>query len=145
MLEIERMWEIFTVYESCVLEMRAISPYGERPVCRVFKADDYSSLDDFKNAFVNAALLLNQQKRNVYIMMNPIKSDFAAQSAGDVDIASRRLLLVDIDRKRKANCPASDSELGIAHATAVQIADFTVQLGLPNPVMVMSGNGYRLY
>ena len=145
MLEIHRMWEIFSVYEDCVLELRAISPFGKPPICRIFKASDYSSLDDLKTAFVQAALRLNQQKRNVYIVMNPIRSDFSGHSACDEDITCRRLLLVDIDRRKKANCPASEAELGIALTTAIHVRDYLATLGIVEPILVMSGNGYHMY
>jgi hypothetical protein len=145
MLEIERMWEIFTIDKNCVLELRAISPFGRPPLCKIFKASEYASLDELKKAFVQEALRLNQQKRNVYIVMNPIRSDFSGNSACDADITCRRLLFVDIDRRKKANCPASEAELGIALTTAIHVRDYLATLGIVEPILVMSGNGYHIY
>ena len=51
-----------------------------------------------KLAFERKALFWNAQGYNIYITLNPIKSDFKGNSAKDTDIASRNLMLVDIDR-----------------------------------------------
>ena len=91
------------------------------------------------------ALELNNQGFNTYIVMNPIRGDFIGSAAKDTDIASRRLLLVDIDRSTSKSNPATEQELQAARSTALAIMEFTSQLNWAEPKMMMSGNGYHLY
>lgn len=143
--DIQSMWEIFSINADSVLELRAISPIGQPTICLIFRGSDYVSVEGLKSAFEQKALELNEQGRNTYIVMNPIKKDSASHSTNDSDIACRRLLLVDIDRAQKANAPATDEEVEAARLAAMQIKNFTNSLELPEPMMVMSGNGYHLY
>lgn len=143
--DIQRMWEIFSINADSVLELRAISPIGQSTICLMLRGSDYVSVEGLKSAFEQKALELNEQGRNTYIVMNPIKKDSASHSTNDSDIACRRLLLVDIDRAQKANAPATDDEVEAARLAAMQIRNFTNSLALSEPMMVMSGNGYHLY
>lgn len=143
--EIHRMWEIFALKSDSVLELRAISPFKKPIVRSIFRAQTYPSLDVLKTAFEEAALRLNRKGYNVYIVMNPIKRDFTGSSAKDSDIACRNLLLVDLDRQQTGNVPATEVELTIVRAMVDEILDFMAGLGMQEPVVVMSGNGYHLY
>ena len=143
--DIQRMWEIFSIHAHSVLELRAISPIGQPTICLMFRGRDYVSVEALKSALEQKTLKLNVQGRNTYIVMNPIKEDLTSKSTKDSDIACRRLLLVDIDRAQKANAPATDDEVEAARLAAMQIKNFTNSLGLSEPMLVMSGNGYHLY
>lgn len=143
--DIQRMWEIFSINADSVLELRAISPTDQPTISLIFRGCDYVSVEALKSTFEQKALELNARGFNTYIVMNPIREDSACKSAKDIDIACRRLLLVDIDRVQKANAPATDDEVETARLAAMHIKNFTNSLGLSEPMMVMSGNGYHLY
>lgn len=102
-------------------------------------------IDALKSAFEQKALQLNARRFNTYIVMNPLREDSTSKSVNDIDIECRRLLLVDIDRAHKALAPATDDEVEAARVAAMKIQKFTSTLGLSQPIMVMSGNGYHLY
>lgn len=147
--EINKMWRIFRLNSSSVLQLRAIPPKGIKTDLRVrneyFRASDYSSLEDCKRAFETLALQFNEAGHNVYVVMNPIKFEFMGGAADDKDILCRRLLLIDIDRSGNSSEPANQAELDAAHTLALQIKAFLAQRAFSAPTMVMSGNGYHLY
>lgn len=143
--EIKRMWEIFAIHANSVLELRALSPTNKLPVVLKFRGKNYATTEELKSAFEEKALELNIKGFNTYIVMNPIDEAIINNSVKDIDIACRRLLLVDIDRAQKAKSPATEEELKSARLTAMQIKNFTTSLGFSEPVVVMSGNGYHLY
>jgi hypothetical protein len=148
--EIQKMWQIFAVSKDSVLELRALWPKGigenRGPVFRHFIAANYESKSKLKEAFETAALDLNRQGFNVYIVMNPIRSDFTGPGcAKDADIIFRDLLLIDIDRLGDTSQPASQGELDEAEALATVVATTLGDQGWPKPILMMSGNGYHLY
>lgn len=147
--EIKKMWWIFAVGRKSILELRALVPTGSsmktKPVTKHFRALDYKTVDDFKLAFEDEALRLNEIGFNIYIVMNPIKADFVGYAATDDDIDYRDLLLIDIDRAVKKTEPANDTEVEAARLAANKIMTHLLQLGFPNPLRVMSGNGHHLY
>jgi len=147
--EIKKMWRIFRLDSSGVLQLRALAPKGIKTDLKVrneyFRASDYSSLEDCKRGFETRALKLNESGYNVYIVMNPIKSEFSGGAASDGDIFCRRLLLIDIDRADKKIQPSNQAELDAAQTLALQIKAFLAQRAFSAPTMVMSGNGYHLY
>ena len=148
-IEIKKMWQIFPFGAKSVLELRALVPKGgfleAKTVIKQFRASEYIGLDECKCAFEEDALRLNALGYNIYIVMNPIKSDFTGYSAGDDDIAYRDLLLIDIDRAVKKVEPANDAEIEAARLTANQIIPYLSQRGFSDPLRVMSGNGHHLY
>lgn len=149
-LEIKKMWQIFSAGPNSVFEVRGIWPKGVHgnmpPKIRHFRVSEFSSIDECKAAFEAAALNLNDQGYNAYTTLNPIRPDFVGVGAAkDVDIAYRDLLLIDIDRVGDTSCPASQSELDAAKSLADDVRRYLADLGWPNPVVVMSGNGYHLY
>ena len=147
--QISRMWEIFEVNSDEILELRAIWPKTPTPTKRGltkhFRRRDYRSSVDCCAAFQSAALSLNQQGYNIYIIMNKIRPDFCGYAAGDSDIELRRLLLLDIDRAKETKNPANDEELNASREIATKIHNFTDEIEWPKPHVVMSGNGYHLY
>ncbi len=148
-LEITKMWTIFAVGTTSVLELRALVPSGStmkaKPVTQHFRVSDYKDVECCKSAFEDEALRLNALGYNIYIVMNPIKADFNGFAAGDADIAYRDLLLIDIDRAVKKTEPANDAEVEEARLTANQIMAYLSERGFSDPLRTMSGNGHHLY
>lgn len=149
--EIKKMWRIFSISEDSVLELRAIWPKGTAtdpgaPRVFIFSATNFASLDAMKEAFERQALSLNAQGYNIYTVMNPIRADFTGpKGASDSDIRHRSLLLVDIDRVGDTSRPANHEELNAAKALADEVRGYMEDKDWPEPVVVMSGNGYHLY
>ena len=148
--EIKKAWGIFDVGPDSVLEMRAISPKASANVRRArtshFRAADYPSLDKLKADFEKHALQLNEVGYNIYTVMNRIRPDFSCgRDVTDKDVVARTLLLVDIDRTGTPKCPASASEISAAKSLADQVRTYLSESGWPEPIVVMSGNGYHLY
>lgn len=148
--EISKLWLIVAVGSGSVVEIRALQPKGlpgsRPPVVRHFRECTYPDIETFKKDVERSALQLNEDGYNVYVVMNPIRPDFAGPgSVADKDIRYRDLLLVDIDRAGHATEPASQTELDAAKSLAYQVRDYMASRGCPSPIMVMSGNGYHLY
>jgi hypothetical protein len=147
--EIKKMWLIFAVGKSSILELRALSPQGTTPVLKPFtkhfRAADYVDEEVCKRAFEQEAMRLNVEGYNIYIMLNPISTAFTGHAAGDNDIAYRDLLLIDIDRTVKKVEPANNAEVEAARQVADAIKVFMQERGWSDPIRVMSGNGHHLY
>lgn len=147
--EIQKMWRIFPVGESSILELRALPPKGMKPkkypVAKHFRAANFENVDASKRAVEKDALRLNALGYNVYIVMNPIRADFSGTSAGDDDIAYRALILIDLDRAGKKTDPATDVEIEAARLVANNIKGYMSERGFSDPLRVMSGNGHHLY
>ena len=147
--EIKNMWQIILPNEASVLELRAIWPTGMSPkmspLTLHFRAEDYPSLDACTGAFEVTALKLNKDGFNIYVVMNPIDSNFQGAAVKDSDITCRKLLLIDIDRVEKKTEPATDEEVDAAGALADEVMAYLEQLDWPKPIRVMSGNGHHLY
>ena len=148
-IEIQKMWRIFPVGESSILELRALPPKGMQPkkypVTKQFRAANFENVDACKRAFEREALRLNALGYNVYIVMNPIRADFSGTSAGDDDMAYRALILIDLDRAGKKNDPATDAEIETARLVANKIKSGLSERGFSDSLRVMSGNGHHLY
>lgn len=147
--EIKKLWTIFAVSHSSVLELRALSPTGLtpplRPITMHFRVKDYGNRDECMRTFEQEALKLNAQGYNVYIVMNPIVESFSGKAVSDADIEYRDLILIDIDRAGAKREPATDEEVNAAKELAERVAQYTDSLGWSAPLRVMSGNGYHLY
>ncbi len=149
-IEIKKMWRIIAIGPDSVLELRALGPKGvqrDKPPKLVhFQSKDFPSVEACKEACEKTALALNDGGYNVYVVMNPIRADFAdSHAVKDGDIRYRDLLLIDIDRVGDTSCPAADVELDAAKALADEIKSYLSEQQWPKPVTVMSGNGYHLY
>jgi hypothetical protein len=151
MSEIKKMWTIFSFGADCVLEMRALLPKGgdsqqPKSIIKHFRGQDHQGTESLREAFEFEALHLNQMGYNLYVVMNPIKSDFPCKSAvRDDDIDYRDLLLIDIDRAFNTQCPASEDELAATKTVADAVSQYLLDRGWGHPIQVMSGNGYHLY
>ena len=148
--EIKKTWRIIAVGGDSVLELRAIWPKGvsgsQPPKVEHFYSRDYSGVDELKEAFEIEALRLNRAGFNIYVVMNPIRRDFAGPDATkDTDISYRDLLLIDIDRAGDTSSPATQAELDAAKQLSRRVRAFLAERGWPPPIEVMSGNGAHLY
>jgi hypothetical protein len=77
--------------------------------------------------------------------MNPVRPDFSGKAVSDRDIEFRSLVLIDLDRSGKTDCPASEAEIAAAAQLADKIAAFLREQGWEEPLRTMSGNGVHLY
>ena len=148
--ELQKMWGVFYADAQSVLELRALWPKGvpggNFPLVRHYGPDQYPSLDSRKAAFEEDALSLNTKGYNIYTLLNPLKRVLPDKNgAKNLDIQRRCLLLVDIDRTGETSEPATDTEVAAAKLLAIQIRDFMRDHHWPEPIAVMSGNGYHLY
>jgi hypothetical protein len=95
-------------------------------------------------------------RANVYVTINPVEPALLARAANridlkaktttaDKDVVRRRWLFIDIDPARPAGIMATDDERARAQAVANAIATYLRDLGWPDPVVAMSGNGYALF
>ena len=95
--------------------------------------------------------------RNVYIVANPIRSQWlppatdrfarAGKSScvGDKDIARRAWFMVDIDSKGKGKLSATAAEVEASARVRDRIAVFLASYGWPAPLIGFSGNGWWLF
>lgn len=94
-------------------------------------------------------------RENAYITINPVNDALLARAAnrikararattGDQQIIERRWLPIDIDPVRPSDISASEEEREAALLVARNIWLYLNGLGWPEPVAVMSGNGYWL-
>jgi hypothetical protein len=148
--EIHKMWQIFSISESSVLELRALWPKdylktNKEAVVKHFCGPDYGTILQLAAAFESAAIKLNKAGYNIYVVMNPIKSSFVGSAITDDDIQHRDFLLIDIDRAYFSKEPATDHEVDAARQLAEEVQEFMEDSGFNNPYKVMSGNGYHLY
>lgn len=147
---LKKTWRLIAVGEYSILELRPIWPKGvpdhKKAPSVHFSAKDYESIATCKAAFEAKALELNQQGFNVYTVMNPIREDFIGPGAAkDNDIRYRDLLLIDIDRVGDTSCPSNQTELDAAKVLVLEIREYLADRDWPDPILVMSGNGYHLY
>lgn len=66
-------------------------------------------------------------------------------TTSDKDIASRKILLIDLDPERPADTNANDAEIEKADATMRKVFRYLRDRGFSDPVVAMSGNGFHLY
>ena len=143
-IEIKNLWRIKAVDSTSTLELRAIAP-NKPIITKVFKASQFDNVEELQQAFENEAIKLNQQGYNIYIVMNSIRESFNGYSAKDEDIATRDLLLIDIDRANSSKEPSNQAELDAANALCTDISTHLSEVGWGEPIKVLSGNGYHLY
>jgi len=148
--EIKNTWRVIGTGPSSILELRAIWPKGigdkKTAIKKHFHVNKYPSLEQCKTAFEDEALKLNARGYNIYVVMNPIREDFAGGSAKDEDIKYRNLILIDIDKVGNTGLPSTDDEVDAARQLADEIIEyFTLEQTWPEPIRVMSGNGHHIY
>jgi hypothetical protein len=147
--QISSVWKVIHTDELRPISMRAIWPKGVTPSRSVqnltFTASLYRTAAERQLAFEGKAAELSTQGYNIYVVMNPVREDFAGGAVSDADIAFRDLLLIDIDRAGSTKDPASDEEVEAAIKLADEVAADSALQGLDLRARVMSGNGVHLY
>ena len=142
------VWGIVHIGQHDPISLRAIpSAFLHAPVQdRTFTPWDYPDVAARKLAFEDTAIALNLQGYNCYIIMNRIREVFnGTKAVADRDIIARVLLLIDIDRAQKADCPASVAELHECMLVAKAVRAFLASNGFPAACGAFSGNGFHLY
>ncbi|MBD8052037.1 hypothetical protein [Limnohabitans radicicola] len=148
-LYVDEMWSVFNEPGPLVIEVRSIWPKDitpiQRTLSRCFDSEHYYDLAAFRLAVEAYVTEMNQRGYNMYATLNPLRSGLSqSHCAVDKDVTCRRRLLIDIDRDQGKEHPASDAQIQAAWVLADQINRYFNDLGWPNPVRVMSGNGYHL-
>ena len=142
----EPMWELIDEHAG-VFELRGIRP-GLPTRTKIISWQPYPedvSLEPMLDDFTDTALNWDAAGYNVYAVFNNIDEDFSGSNVTDKDIEARRYIFIDIDRAKKADCPATDAEVHHAIDLSHNIRRFMSECGWIEPLVVMSGNGVHLY
>jgi P4 family phage/plasmid primase-like protien len=78
------------------------------------------------------------------ITVNPQTLTPTRNTAGDADMLSRTLLLVDLDPPRPAGTNAMDAEKQAAREAAERVREYLSSRNWPEPMLCDSGNGWHL-
>jgi hypothetical protein len=148
-LYVHEMWTVFHDEDLPVIEIRCIWPKGVDPSrgikSRCFDQAQFESKQAYRAAVESYVAHMNQQGFNLYATLNPLKAGMGQYSAAkDEDVVCRRRLLIDIDRDTGKEHPATESEIQAAKALGEKIANHLTNLGWPEPIQIMSGNGHHL-
>ena len=139
-----------------VFEVRAPGCRDRPDAKYAYTCSGYFSFDAIEKAADEIAALDRAAiAPGIYVTLNPVAPALLARSANriksrardttqDKDIRHRRWLLVDIDPVRPSGVSATDSELEKARRTADRIRTEMAGAGWPEPIMLMTGNGYHL-
>jgi len=138
-------WKIFPLGDTAVINIRGIHYSNHKPTNRIFRREEYPDIDTYKAEIEGYAEDINKQGYNVYLNLNPIKTDYIGRAAGDADIDYRDLLFIDIDRAESAREPATESELKASLELGRKVAAWLSEQGWPSPIKTCSGNGCHLY
>ena len=103
---------------------------------------------------------MGMNAKGVYVVMNSVPPEFIERSprncngrettsnaTRDRDIVCRQRLLIDFDPhspERGADDSATDEEKAAAHARMESVREYLSEMGLPDPVIADSGNGWHL-
>jgi hypothetical protein len=109
---------------------------------------------DDHDVLADEAVKLDSRGWRVYVTLNPVKEALLARAANrvkdrpeittsDLDVASRRWLLLDVDPVRPSDVSATDEEKDGAYLTAKEVLQYLRQQGWPDPVIADSGNGFH--
>ncbi len=126
---------------------------GDVREVRIPKHDSYSTASgyfDTPEALADAALSWDK-RANIYVTLNPVKSDLLARAnnrierrarhaTSDQDVIWRRFLPIDIDPVRPSGVSATDIERQAAYDLLCEIV--TSLHSWPEPITCLSGNGY---
>ena len=140
------MWQLFDEHAG-VLELRGIKQ-GLPTLTKTISWQQFTeevSLQPMFDNFTNTALEWDAAGYNVYGVFNDIAEYFSGSNVTDKDIEARRYIFIDIDRAKKADCPATDAEVQHAIDLSHKIRRFMATQGWLEPLVVMSGNGVHLY
>ncbi|KAF1075958.1 phage/plasmid primase, P4 family [Methanogenium sp. MK-MG] len=113
------------------------------------KSGYYRSIEDAAAAAIKA----EKTAKGVYFVFNEIRPDFPGGSSlrsrremvGNMDIARRRWILIDVDPERSTGTNSTDDEKTYSRAVLDAVIDFLSDAGYPAPVITDSGNGHHCY
>jgi hypothetical protein len=138
-----------------VVELRALKVANGAHPCTV--AGTYRGIE--LDLLARQAQALSGRCQGVYYTLNPLRPEKLVlrlpragkvgqgDTAKDVDVLARRVLLVDVDPVRVPGfekCSATDAEKAAARETAQKVREYLTGEGWPAPVVGDSGNGYHL-
>lgn len=94
-------------------------------------------------------------RANLYITLNPVNPALLARAANriaekaestssDTDILRRRWLFIDLDPVRPTGISSTEPERQAAGRLAEHVLAFLSEMGWPQPIIAMSGNGWYL-
>jgi KaiC/GvpD/RAD55 family RecA-like ATPase len=108
---------------------------------RVYGANQQAAaVDDLR-------MLDGQQATACWVTLNGTTMQpgpWSSTTTKDADVHARRWLLVDVDPQRPKDTNATDAELAAARTTADAVQQHLRGAGWPQPVRLMSGNGWHL-
>ena len=99
---------------------------------------------------------IDPRGRNVYVTLGEVKEECFSRSqserfeknpavtTSDQDISKYRWLFVDLDPVRATGISSSNEELAYAEQLSGPVYEYLKNLGFPEPVKAMSGNGFHL-
>jgi hypothetical protein len=130
-----------------IVELRIIHNERKRTDAGYFDNDTREKLADY--------IVKQNPKANIYVTLNPIDpqlhsryhnriQEFADSTATDANVTSRRWLLIDCDPIRPKGTSSTDAQLQAAQERVATIKRDLSELGFPEPVVAMSGNGMHL-
>lgn len=136
--------------------IEALGP-GEREI-RVLQSATRGALSWYISAPHEAVEFVNRYsldgEANIYVTVNAVaehaaiakrgRTPRATSAARDGDIPVLSWLFVDIDSQRPPSTSASDEETDAATSLKDEVARGLSEDGWPDPVVVMSGNGWNL-
>ncbi|MDQ3197044.1 MAG: DUF3631 domain-containing protein [Pseudomonadota bacterium] len=132
-----------------VIELRALSTRGR-------KRTDSGYFDgEHRSRLVTEAVRLNRLGIACYVPMNQIDPRLLGRYANriepnatatttDADVLRRRWFLIDFDPARPKDTSATDAQLEVAKVKAREVYAYLKDLGWPEPVSALSGNGMHL-
>lgn len=130
---------------SSPIELRVLTPKG---TCSGYFDDPVK--------LVEAARYWNV-RGNIYVTLNEVHPDCAARrlnkvewtksgdTTKDAEIIRRTNVYIDLDPVRISGIASTDEEHDAAKAVALEVQRFLSEHGLPEAVLISSGNGYGLF
>lgn len=150
-------WDLF-YHESGCLEVRALLKTHATSKAWEGRGDTITGYFNNFDAFSKAVTDLDAEKnvKGVYITLNPCLSALMGRannrllvaakgtSTGDMDIVSRKAILIDCDPFRPAEIASTDEEMAASIAKRDEVAAFLYGQGFPEMWCANSGNGAHL-
>lgn len=136
----------------------ALKPNHQLFEIRILGADKRKVLSGYftdADALIEAFDKVDLRGTNIYITLNAINSALYSRiqhdrfvantnTTSDTEVDSYQWLFIDLDPVRPANISSSDEELLAAEQLKWKIKKHLAELGFPDPVEALSGNGHHL-
>ena len=130
-----------------VFEVRVIGASSRKDIMSGYFRDTDTMLQEIDSVDVRG--------RNIYITLGEVKEECFSRSqsecfernpstTSDGEIKAYRWLFIDLDPVRPTGISSSDAELEEAKKLMLTVLQYMKELGFPEPVTAMSGNGYHL-